>query len=175
MRLPLLPVALLLAACAPHPPPSPSMPAPAPAAPSTDAAARPASWPGPGPCGPETSCFYVCVVRGGRLEEVAFYGMATDDSTYRQRYSAEFPTDSTYAGNAPWLRDREPLALLGDLYVMYGLPRILGIIDVVPIATFRGVTVFAEPNVDPTRPEVIYIPLRPGCEFQPYKRHGSKE
>jgi len=98
------------------------------------------------------------------------------DSAYRGTpISQAFPLDSTYAANAPWLRGLEPLALLGDHYVMYGLPRILGTTDVVPITTFRGVTVFAERGVDPTRPEVIYIPTRPGCEFQPYERHGTKE
>lgn len=97
------------------------------------------------------------------------------DSTYQgQPIARAFPADSTYAGNASWYRNTEPLSLLGDHYLMYGLPRILGTTDVVPITTYRGVTVFAEPGADPGRPEVVYLPTRPGCEFQPYTRLGSK-
>jgi hypothetical protein len=59
--------------------------------------------------------------------------------------------------------------------VKYALPRILGTTDVVPISRFRGVMVFVEPGMDPRRPEVIYLPTRPGCEFHPYMRAGPKE
>lgn len=97
------------------------------------------------------------------------------DSTYqRQPITQAFPADSTYALNAPWWVEHEPLDLLGSRYLMYGLPRILGTNDVVSITEFRGVPVFAEPTADPARPEVIYIPVRPGCEFQPYTRLGRK-
>jgi hypothetical protein len=155
----------LTAACARHPAPVPTPPA------------APAEPPSPSPAvgiigDPPT----YCVLVNGRLEMVELEVSSRGDSAYRGTPIAQaFPLDSTYAANAPWLRGLEPLALLGDHYVMYGLPRILGTTDVVPITTFRGVTVFAERGVDPTRPEVIYIPTRPGCVFQPYQRHGSKE
>jgi hypothetical protein len=106
--------------------------------------------------------------------------MATVTYDYaEQSYRGEpvahaFPTDSTYALNAAWYRNSEPITMAEGRYVKYGLPRILGTTDVVPIATFRGVAVFAEPGTDPRRAEVIYLPTRPGCEFQPYQRGGIK-
>jgi hypothetical protein len=100
----------------------------------------------------------VCVLHSGRLEAVpVFIDVTTlDTTTYRgQPFSRAFPVDSTYAGNASWYLETEPT-------------------DVVPVATFQGVTVFAEPRAHPQQPEVIYLPTRPGCEFQPYVRGGYK-
>jgi len=37
------------------------------------------------------------------------------------------------------------------------------------VGTVNNVSVFAEPSANAQRPEVIYIPTRPGCEFQPYQ------
>jgi hypothetical protein len=117
-----------------------------------------------------------CVVRQGHLESVEVQVLSFNGDTVYDTMpvSQAFPTDSTYALNASWYRDREPLSLLGGRYVMYGLPRILGTTDVVPVATFRGVTVFAEPGADRRWTEVVYLPTRPGCEFQPYQRGGVK-
>jgi hypothetical protein len=116
-----------------------------------------------------------CVVRNGRLEwvevEISFKG----DTVWRGTPIAQaFPTDSTYALNAAWYRDNEPIAVGAGRYVKYGLPRILTPTDVEPVADYHGVTVFAEPDMDPRRPEVIYLPVRPGCELQPYMRGGIK-
>ncbi|HKP74880.1 MAG TPA: hypothetical protein VJT67_05020, partial [Longimicrobiaceae bacterium] len=119
---------------------------------------------------------FVCVVRNGRLEEVPIqYSTARGDSTYRgQPLSVAFPTDSTFALNAAWYRNNEPIAFGGGRYLKYGLPRILGPTDVVPVGAFRGVTVFAEPSAPRPRPDVIYLPVQPGCEFQPYEVGGIK-
>jgi hypothetical protein len=118
----------------------------------------------------------VCVLRSGRLESLPVYiNVVTGDSTYRgQRFSVAFPGDSAYAGAARWYLDGEPVFVADGRYMKYGAPRILGPMDVVPVATFRGVTVFAEAGTDLRRPEVIYVPVRPGCEFQPYMRGGRK-
>jgi len=103
------------------------------------------------------------------------YSVARGDSFYRGRpIAAAFPTDSTYALNAAWYRDNEPISFAQGRYVKYGLPRILGTADVVPFGEFRGVAVFAEPVANRDRPEVVYLPVRPGCEFQPYQRGGVK-
>jgi hypothetical protein len=167
MRTSALLLVTLVAACTRGSPPAP----PAPVPPS------PRSAPVPPPIPSVT--FYpdipFCVVRDGHLESVDVQVSFKGDSVWRGTPIAQaFPTDSTYAGNARWYLEREPISVAGGLYVMYGLPRILATTDVVPAATFRGVTVFAEPRDDLRRPEVIYVPTRPGCEFQPYQRAGIK-
>jgi hypothetical protein len=114
-----------------------------------------------------------CVLLNGRLEEVEID--VVPDSTYRgQPIARAFRADGTYALNAVWYRDNEPITVAGHRYVKYGLPRILGSTDVVPVATYHGVTMFAEPGTNPRRPEVVYVPVRPGCWFQPYTGGGIK-
>ncbi|MFL5381044.1 MAG: hypothetical protein ACJ8GN_00835 [Longimicrobiaceae bacterium] len=110
------------------------------------------------------------------MEDVEIqYNPQRGDTTYQGRpFHAAFPTDSTFALNTSWYRDNEPIAFGLGRYVKYGLPRLLGSTDVVPIGTFRGTTVFAEPTMPRDRPEVIYIPTRPVCEFQPYMMTGIK-
>jgi hypothetical protein len=113
-----------------------------------------------------------CVVRGGRMEMVE---IDARDSTYQgQPIARAFPVDSTYAANDSWNRHSSLLSLPGANYIRYGQPRILAPTDVVAITTFRGVPVFAEPAADREHPQVIYLPTRPGCEFQPYIRFGHK-
>jgi hypothetical protein len=179
MRISLLPVALLIAGCAPRapsPPPAP-VPVPAPAVAGADTTPRiGAQGADMEPCVLRHECLLYCVVRDGRLQTVGMlYDAATGDSLYRgQRLSQAFPVDSTYAGNASWYLETEPIYIADGRYMKYGRPRILGTTDVVPVATFRAVTVFAEPQAHPQKPEVIYVPTRPGCEFQPYVRGGYK-
>jgi hypothetical protein len=52
--------------------------------------------------------------------------------------------------------------------VKYGLPRVLGVNEVTRMGDYMGVPVFAETGATGAT-EVIYLPVRPGCEFQPYQ------
>jgi len=74
-----------------------------------------------------------------------------------------------YAESATWFVNSEPVTFMGRRYVKYGLPRVLGTGDVHAAGTVQGVTVFAEHAANAEHPEVIYVPVRPGCEFQPYQ------
>ena len=56
----------------------------------------------------------------------------------------------------------------GRIYVKYGRPWVLGVNEVTRTADFRGVPVFAEAGAG-AKIEVVYVPVRPGCEFQPYQ------
>ena len=116
-----------------------------------------------------------CVQLGSEIVEVdANYNAETEEYTVIHRDGREvpfeeaYPTDSTYAANAKWYTENDAIKVQRAQYQKYGLPRVLSSIDVGYLATYRNVPVFAE---DPIleRQEVIYIPVRPGCEFQPYK------
>ncbi|HEX8693957.1 MAG TPA: hypothetical protein VF746_16155 [Longimicrobium sp.] len=78
-----------------------------------------------------------------------------------------------YAADAPWYVSHEPIVYEGSLYVKYGLPRVLGVDELKRIGTFRGIPVFGEVEAS-TRPDVLYLPVRPGCEFHPYQISGVK-
>ncbi|MBW3571943.1 MAG: hypothetical protein KY467_12640, partial [Gemmatimonadetes bacterium] len=78
------------------------------------------------------------------------------------------PATVGYAAGATWYINNEPIMVNGRRYVRYGLPRVLGVNEVTRTAEYQGVPVFVEAGAQGT-PEVLYIPVRPGCEFQPYQ------
>jgi len=113
----------------------------------------------------------VCVVQGGQISNVeGQYNPATGDTTVNGRRLGEaYPAGAEYASSATWFIDSEPVTFGGRRYVKYGLPRVLGATEVANVGSYQGVAVFAEGTADRMRPEVIYLPVRPGCEFQPYQ------
>jgi hypothetical protein len=163
MRSPLLVLPLLVVACARQPAPAAPAPAPPPA---------PVAAPFPPPTASPVIAdpAMMCVIQNGKMTEIEV--RAGNRTKEGRRIEDAFPLDSTYAANADWYRDRRPIHVAGRTYVTYGLVRILGITDVVPVATYHGVTVFAEPRYGAAA-EVIYLPMRPGCEFQPYQLAGT--
>ena len=108
----------------------------------------------------------VCVVENGALREItAMYNTQTGDTTVNGQ---RIPATMGYAAGATWYINNEPITVNDRRYVRYGLPRVLGVNEVTRAGEFQGVSVFAEAGAQGT-PEVLYIPVRPGCEFQPYQ------
>lgn len=109
----------------------------------------------------------VCVVQGDRLSLVrARYDPRTGDTTYQgQPFSTAFPTTAGFAASATWFIDNETVRLHGRRYAKYSLPRLLAPGDVRAVGEYQGVAVFGTDD-----PEVVYVPVHPGCEFQPYAR-----
>jgi hypothetical protein len=158
-------VSLLFGGSRPPPPVAPVLPAPPPPPPPPPPMAEP-------PARVDYTDVRYCVVQNGQLADVTVqYNPATGDSLYNgTRVSAAFPvTDGSYAASLPWFIDNQPVTFGARRYVKYGLPRILGTAEVSNVGTVQGVSVFAETGADARRPEVIYLPTRPGCEFQPYQ------
>jgi hypothetical protein len=140
---------------APVPPPPPPPPPVAPPPPPP---------PPPPPVNPVRD-IRVCVLEGGMLREVtAQYNTQTGDTTWT---GGAMPM-AGYAAGAAWFINGEAVTVMGRRYVRYGLPRVLGINEVTRVAEYQGVPVFAEAGTAGT-PEVLYVPVRPGCEFQPYQ------
>ncbi|HYH78883.1 MAG TPA: hypothetical protein VEX86_03780 [Longimicrobium sp.] len=114
----------------------------------------------------------VCVVRGGQISSVdaQFYPGSGDTIVGGQKFAEAYPAGGAeYAADARWYIDNEPITFNGTRYVKYGLPRVLGATEVVNVGTHQGVAAFAETAGSQAMPEVIYVPVRPGCEFQPYQ------
>jgi hypothetical protein len=111
----------------------------------------------------------VCVVEGGQLRNVtAQYNTATGDTMAGgQPFATRYPATSGYAAGAVWFIGNQAVTVMDRRYVKYGLPRILGANEVTRVGEYMGVPVFAEAGR--TMPEVIYLPVRPGCELQPYQ------
>ncbi|MDP9349117.1 MAG: hypothetical protein M3P24_08255 [Gemmatimonadota bacterium] len=118
----------------------------------------------------------VCVVQGGALAEVdATYNPSSGDTTVAggRPFSEAYPaTAPDYAAGAAWFINNEPVTFNGQRYVRFGLPRVIGTTEVTRIGEFQGTGIYAEAGATGTS-DVIYIPVRPGCEFQPYQKQAE--
>jgi hypothetical protein len=129
--------------------------------------------PPPPPPAPATQAIRVCVVQGGALQDVeATFNPATGDTTVTssgQRFSIAYPaTAPTYAASETWYINNDSISVGDQQYVRYGTTRILTPGTLNSAGTVNGVGIFSETGA--TSPyDVIYVPVRPGCEFQPYQ------
>ncbi len=115
------------------------------------------------------------MVQGTALTDVdAIYVPATGDTMVvvngsRTPFAMAYPaTASVYAGNATWFINNDAVTLNSRQYVKFGVPRVISSGELTRVADYNGVSVFAETGA--TAPyDVVYVPIRPGCEFQPYQ------
>jgi hypothetical protein len=139
---------------APVPVPTPPAPVPAPPAP------------------PATREITVCVVRRARSRNVtATYNPATGDTmVMNQRFSTRYPvTTPTYASGANWFVQTDGMRFMNRDYVRFGVSRLITTpAQLTRVGEFQGTPIFAEAGAT-TPHSVLYVPLRPGCEFQPYQ------
>ena len=113
----------------------------------------------------------VCVVESGKLQEVtASYDPSSGDTTVAGKaFSAAHPSSAVqYAASKDWFIENDLVWSRSSVYEKYGLPRILRVSEVAPYGTFRNVPTFVETGTT-GKAEVLYAPVRPGCEFQPYR------
>jgi hypothetical protein len=129
-----------------------------------------AGQPGPG-AEPSMQTIQICVITNGMLRHLqAQYNPLTGDTTVaNQAFSRAHPvTSPPYAVSARWFIANEPITFQSRRYVKFRGPRVMGAGDLSRAGEYQGVTVFVEAGA-PARPEVIFLPVRPGCEFQPYQ------
>jgi hypothetical protein len=109
----------------------------------------------------------VCGVRGGELARVpAELDPATGDTTVNGvAFRDAFPASET-AGEAAWLRGGEPVVIGRQRFVPFGPPRVIDPAQLARVGEFRGIAMFGVPGA---RLDVVYVPVRQGCEFQPYQ------
>jgi hypothetical protein len=146
-----------------------SAPEPEPLPPPAPAEAAPLPPPPPPPSSART--ITVCEVRDGELVDVQrTYDPAVGDTTVDHA-----PRPPGYAAGQTWYVNNEPVTFRGRRLVKYGLPRILGRSDVRKVGEYQGVGVYmaADGPVDGSRGEtIVYVPVHPGCEFQPYESNA---
>ncbi|HEX6368916.1 MAG TPA: outer membrane beta-barrel protein [Longimicrobium sp.] len=156
-------LSLLLGGARPAPLPVPAPPPPPPPPP------LPPPPPPPPPAVMATT-INVCVVENGVLRNVqAQYTSATGDTTVAGRpFGEAYPaTAPSYAAGAGWYIQGDAITLGGRRFVKFGLPRVVGVGELTRSGEYQGVPVFAEAGM--ARPDVVYVAIRPGCEFQPYQ------
>lgn len=123
----------------------------------------------------------MCLLRGTELvmTETRYDGQAGRTYTAEGQFLSELGqpreyapwvlAQGRYAAGQPWYVNNGPVTLGGATFEKVGLPRVLGVNEVVFAGYAGEVPAFREAGQtgDPT---VIYVPVRPECEFQPYQR-----
>ncbi|CAN5868594.1 hypothetical protein BH20GEM3_BH20GEM3_12320 [soil metagenome] len=128
---------------------------------------------------PAEQAIRVCILEGGQLREVdAMVNPATGDTMAvmageRRRFADAYPATTGYAGGADFFVQDRPVTFRNRRYVRFGLTRIIPATDVRAIGDFQGATLFAETGANMQNPDVLYVLVRPGCEFQPYQREAA--
>jgi hypothetical protein len=117
-----------------------------------------------------------CVIENGVLKTVVTdYDPATGNSYItvngsQKSFDLVYPeSGKDYAISTSWYASTNPITVNGKNYTKYGYPRILGTTDIKKWTMFNQVGVYVEAGLDIKDVEVIYIPTRRGCEFQPYQ------
>jgi hypothetical protein len=122
-------------------------------------------------------CIRICIVRNGQLLEVpAKYNPSTGDTLTEddRPFSSIAPLTGEYASVAGWFVNNEPIRFRGRRYVRSSRARVLGINEITRVGEYQRVGVYMEAGDTLPVPQVVYLPTRPGCEFQPYERAGSR-
>lgn len=118
-----------------------------------------------------------CVIEKGVLKIVEVdYNPANGERTITvngvtKKFYNVYPQDGKeYASKAGWYINNEEVPYKTAKFIKYGLPRVLGSTEVVRTGEYGGVGIYTEAGVPENEVAVIYVPVRSGCEFQPYQR-----
>jgi len=111
------------------------------------------------------------VVQNGQLAQVsATFNPATGDTTVAgTAFSTAHPaTAPNYAANESWFIQSDSVTFNNTQYVKYGVARNVTPNMLTSAGSVNGIPVFAESSAQEPY-QVLYVPIRPGCEFQPYQ------
>jgi hypothetical protein len=112
----------------------------------------------------------VCVVQGGELVRVrARYSTLTGDTVFPTPDSSAAGSGG-YAAEKAWYDQNELITLQADRYLKLGIVREMRPGDLVRVGEYGGVPLFVDAGEPARPPEMVYVPVRTGCVFQPYAR-----
>lgn len=105
------------------------------------------------------------------------YSVVTRDTLVGGRpFRQVYPATRQYAAGVSWYESHEPLPAPSPRadYVKYGAARLFAPGELKRVGEHRGVGLYAAPGAA-GRPEVLYLPVRPGCWFHAYQLVGVGE
>lgn len=126
------------------------------------------------PVAPAMQPIQVCVLEGQQLRNVdAMFNPSTGDTMVmqagqQQPFGRAFPATRGYAAGQTFFINNEPVMFGGRRFVKFGLSRVIGAQELARVGETTGVQVFAEAGAAAPY-DAIYLPVRTGCEFQPYQ------
>jgi len=115
-----------------------------------------------------------CVIVEGRLNIVdAYYDYSTKTKYIKvngvnKKFDDVYPPDGKdYAIAADWFINDEKIVVEGKYYEKDPFPKEMNVTEIMSFSRYKGVSVFISVNTTGT-PDIIYIPVTTGCEFQSY-------
>ena len=115
-----------------------------------------------------------CILENGALREVDARVRAARGDTVvvvegeQRPFAAVHPVSTGYAATREFFIQDGPVSFGDRRYIRFGLPQVIAPGELARVGEFQGVPVFTEAGAS-ARPELVYLPVRPGCEFQPYR------
>ena len=110
----------------------------------------------------------ICVIANGVLAEArAITSSAGDTLVDGIALDSLRSISPPYAAHAQWFEGDQPIWFEGYLLSKYGPPRIIEPGALRVVGSYQEIPIFRE-RVEPI-PEVVYVPVQPGCVFQIYQ------
>ena len=119
----------------------------------------------------------LCVVEGSELASVAATITSTGDTLVGgSPYGSVHPTTApSYAGATEWFASGRPIVFRGSLHAMERLPLHVGRAYLQHMGEYRGTPVFVlKARPGHPIPDLLFLPVRPGCIFQMVQSRGSR-
>jgi hypothetical protein len=108
-----------------------------------------------------------CVANGSEL--TSFRLAAGDTAAFQDSLRRAHPVPGPgYAAEQPWFTTNETISFRQGRLIKYGLPRFIDAHLLRRLGEYQGVGVHMA-ETEWWRVEVFYLPVRAGCEFQPYR------
>ncbi len=108
-----------------------------------------------------------CVANGSELASLRL--AAGDTAAFLDSLRRAHPVPGPgYAAEQPWFTSNETISFRGWRLNKYGLSRVIEPHQLRRVGDYQGVGVYAAAT-EWWRVEVVYLPVRAGCEFQPYQ------
>ena len=120
---------------------------------------------------PRPDASLICLVVDGELAELPMeVDPRTGDTLVAGRPLDEMTSGipSPYLSEAEWRFEEPTVTFQGRRLVTYGTPRVMPPADLRRVGEYRGIPIFGERNDASARRLWIYLPLQPGCVFQPF-------
>ncbi|HEX8454582.1 MAG TPA: hypothetical protein VF647_21060 [Longimicrobium sp.] len=117
-----------------------------------------------------------CVERGSGPPSTSGVNAAPPADTMHRgmRIAGAPPGLGQYAADAPWFINGEAITVGGSRYVKSARSNVFGASSVKRFGEYEqhGVAIYIDAGMSGTRhmPPVVYVPVRPGCEFHFYDR-----
>jgi hypothetical protein len=125
----------------------------------------------------ERATLRVCVVEDGQLTEVEAAYIPPDtvmiEGGIEVQFSSIYSVADTlaYAATKGWFIDNRRLRLGETVYAKEGSLRFLPFDQLTRVSSVTGIPVFSAEDM-PRPYDHLYIPVAPGCIFQPYDVYG---